>query len=92
MARDNIHTTPELTVCRLKGDHMHHGYIDNSNRPSRLEVVVKDGVLYGTDHDGYVHWDALPVTDGEIVIGSDWTFLPDRGELVRIGVLPEVAA
>jgi DNA-binding XRE family transcriptional regulator len=87
--RPNIHLQSNLTVRKLSGDWMRDGYIDNLGRPSQFDVVVKDGRLYGVDHDGYVDEEPLTIRDdGEIEIGGAWTFSPDDGELARIGYGP----
>ena len=87
----NIHenTLPSSAVAhRLAGDFARCGIIDNYNRPTRFECVVVGGNVCPVDDFGYVDLaNPYPVVDGEIQIcGWQVTFIPDNGELARVGV------
>lgn len=90
----SIHTSdlPEgAKLRRIKGDWMEDGYINNLGRPRRLEIVVIDGKGWVVNAYGYLHdsGETTPVVldaDGAIPLGAGWSFLPDAGELERVGL------
>jgi hypothetical protein len=81
-------------VRRLAGDWMVDGYVSNLNRPRRLEVLMVEGEGYVVGEYGYLLGrdfdDVRPVeldADGAIrASGAGVTFLPDDGEMARVGL------
>ena len=60
-------------LCRLTGDHMTGGAVDNHQRARVLECVFLDGVYYPVEHPGWIDTDAPMVPDCGVLLfsGSD---------------------
>ena len=78
----------DMRNYKVKGDWLVNGYIDNLNRPRTLEIVVVEGRAYdaglygGPDDDGRL---ALTAAGELKAWGSAVAFLPDGGEIERLG-------
>jgi hypothetical protein len=82
--------TPEFTIKKIRGDWTTRGVIDNLNRRRELKVAIVNGVAMPTDITGTrPEPDCVPLrrySDGEIHPGGAGVgFLPDDGEIERIG-------
>jgi len=74
---------------RIAGDWMVNGYIDNLGRKRALSIAVVNGRAYDLDYSGQPDLREPPLTidiDGAIEVGGgSVTFLPDAGEIDRVG-------
>ena len=81
-------SAPATRRYRIKGDWMQAGVIDNLNRSRVLDILVVDGKAYDPELHGLPN-DAgrLELTpDDELTAwGAGASFLPDAGELDRVG-------